>query len=367
VINYNDSDISRLVSTLEGKIPDRVPFLEPCFSKKIIEHVLGRPIECEKVQGVELCLIPVENYDPGFARDILEFTYKIGQDALILFMFSPGQYYLNDGSVVYKNVFQSQAESFVEDRKTFKKILYPDYNKFISSYKNVYESVENNANSISRDLGVFIITGAFFQDSHEVLGFNNLMCKMYDDPAFIEEVFDFFTDIYCEISKFICRYDIPIFFYGDNIAYNSGPFINEGLFKKLYIPRMKKILKPALETGVPIIFDSDGDIEWLIPDLIEMGISALHPIDPGGMDIYKIKEKYGKKLTLIGNVGQDFPLSTGTVDDVVSDVKKRIKVLGAGGRYVLHSSHDIGDNVRIENFEAMIDTVHEFGNYGKIL
>ena len=189
------------------------------------------------------------------------------------------------------------------------------------------------------------------------------MYKLYDNISFIKEVLDFFTEIYYEIAKFICSYDIPVFFYTDNIAYNNGPFFEPRLFKKLYLPLFKKILKPAREKCLPIIFDSDGDIEWLIADLIKLGVNAIHPIDPGGMDIYRIKEKFGKDITIMGNVGQDYPLSRGTVEDVIEDVRCRIKVLGEGGRYVIKSSHDIGDNVKVENFMAMIDTLHKYGYY----
>lgn len=62
----------------------------------------------------------------------------------------------------------------------------------------------------------------------------------------------------------------------------------------------------------------------------------------------------------MGNVGQDQPLSSGTVGDVVSDIEKRFRLLGKNGRYVLVSSHEVGDNVKVENFKAMIKALHEF-------
>ena len=85
-------------------------------------------------------------------------------------------------------------------------------------------------------MGLTMLTGAVFQDSHQLMGFENVMFKIYDDLIFIESIMDFFTEIYYEIAKFICSYDVSLFFYTDNIAYNNGPFFDPGLFKKIYFP-----------------------------------------------------------------------------------------------------------------------------------
>ncbi len=350
MLNYNDSNIDRLIDVIDGKIPDRVPYLDFMFSQKIIESVLGREIGYKITNRADHSTkIDIDS------KDFIDFLYSIGQDLAGFLILAPDEYFLSDGHEIIKSI------DLVENEKVFEKIQYPDFDVFLNQYKNRFESIIKYCGNFN--IGATMLTGAFFQDTHQLVGFDNLMFKLYDDLDFVKKVLDFFAEIYTKVSEFICSYNVPVFFFTDNIAYNSGPFFDPALFKKLYLPRLKKVLKPARDKDIPILFDSDGDIEWIIDDLIELGVKAIHPIDPGAMDIYKIKEKYGKRVTIMGNVGQDFPLSTGSIEDVIADVKHRLKVLGKGGRYVIKSSHDVGENVRVENFKAMINTIHEVGYY----
>lgn len=82
------------------------------------------------------------------------------------------------------------------------------------------------------------------------------------------------------------------------------------------MPRLRRVFEPPTRKGIPILFHSDGNIEALIPDLLEMGIAALNPIEPYGMDIRQIKKRYGRNLTLVGNLDVGGNLSEGTPDDV---------------------------------------------------
>ena len=347
---FNDSDINRLLKVLDGRIPDRIPYLDFLFSKKIMQNTLGRNIDYKVTTRADSSTkIDIDS------KDFIDFIYSIGQDLAGFLILAPDTYSLKDGGKITKCI------DIIDKIELYKKIEYPVFKDFILEYQERYESMEKESRRLN--IGLTMLTGAIFQDSHQLMGFDNLMFKIYDDIPFIEKIMDFFTDIYYEVARFICSYDVSLFFYTDNIAYNNGPFFKPELFKNLYLPRLKKVLQPAFDKGLPIIFDSDGDIEWLIEDLIHMGINAIHPIDPGGMNIYKIKEKYGEKITIMGNVGQDFPLSSGSKNDVEKDVKKRIALLGRGGKYVLKSSHDVGDNVKVENFIAMIKTLHEYGYY----
>ena len=350
MLDYNDSDITRLIKVLEGKIPDRIPYCDFLFSREIIESILEREVGYELIYRSDHSTKVIVD-----SKDFIDFYFAIGQDLAGFLVLSPDSYDFEGFGEVLK------ADGKIKNHDIFKKVRYPDFNSFIREYKNIFLELYNFAKD--KNIGVTILTGAIFQDTHQLIGFEDFMINLYQDISYIKEVLNFFTEIYYEVSKFICTLDVPLFFYTDNVAYNKGPFFNPKLFKELYIPLLKKVLEPAKKKGLPIIFDSDGDIEWLIDDLIELGVCAIHPIDPCGMDIYRIKEKYRQKITIMGNVGQDFPLSTGTIKDVYDDVKKRIEILGKCGRYVLKSSHDVGDNVRVENFLTMIKTLHELGFY----
>jgi hypothetical protein len=349
MLRYGDSNSSRLIDVLEGRIPDRIPYLDFLFSKQVMEYTLGREVD----QRVVLRADQSTKVDVD-SRDFIEFLSAIGQDLAGFLILAPDQYRINGREV-------TKCLDLVPTREQFSGIEYPDFEAFISEYRQRFDSLAQFAPAAN--IGLTMLTGAVFQDTHQLMGFENCMFSICQDPGYVGSVLDFFTEIYYQIAKFICSNEVSVFFYTDNVAYNRGPFLDPAVFAPMYLPRLEKILQPAKRKGLPIIFDSDGDIEWLLEDLIRLGVKAVHPIDPGGMDIYRIKEKYGRRITIMGNVGQGFPLSTGTCEDVRKDVMRRIAILGNGGRYVLKSSHDVGENVQPANFEMMIQTLHECGYY----
>ena len=95
----------------------------------------------------------------------------------------------------------------------------------------------------------------------------------------------------------------------------------------------------------------------LIPDLIALGIDALNPIqaDAAGMEPEGLKADFGSSLAFHGGIDIIQTLPHGSVEDVRHEVRERIRVLGAGGGYVLASSHHIQSDTPIENVLAMYD------------
>ena len=83
----------------------------------------------------------------------------------------------------------------------------------------------------------------------------------------------------------------------DDVAFRTGLFILPKLFKEIWVPRMARIFKPALDSNVPIIFHSDGKIDEIVDDLIEMGLDCLNPMDPSGIDYAGYKKRFGNRLS----------------------------------------------------------------------
>ena len=96
---------------------------------------------------------------------------------------------------------------------------------------------------------------------------------------------------------------------------------------------------------------------------IEMGISAINPIQPNCNDIYKYKKEYGSDICFIGNMDLAGVLVYGTPEEVREDTKRHIEKLADGGGYVVSSSHSITDEVPPENYLAMVEATWEYGRY----
>jgi hypothetical protein len=149
----------------------------------------------------------------------------------------------------------------------------------------------------------------------------------------------------------------------DDVAFKTGLFIPPKIMKEIWVPRMARIMEPAVNAGIPVMFHSDGKIDDMVEDLIEMGLNCLNPMDPYGIDYREYKKKYGSRLCLSGNVDIEFPLSKGTPEDIDKDVKEHMDILKPGYGYVATCSHSIVNYIPHENVIAYLNAIHKYGIY----
>jgi uroporphyrinogen decarboxylase len=140
--------------------------------------------------------------------------------------------------------------------------------------------------------------------------------------------------------------------------------INPALIRKMWLEQTKEFIKPVKEKGIPVILHMDGDFSNIIDIMLEIEPGAIHPFEVcGNLDICKAKKMYGNKVTLIGNIDISGVLLSGTPEEVRDSVKEHIENLGKRGRYMCGSSHEISENIPVENFYALIESIYEFGKY----
>jgi uroporphyrinogen decarboxylase len=128
---------------------------------------------------------------------------------------------------------------------------------------------------------------------------------------------------------------------------------------------MAKIIQKAKEIkpDILIFYHGDGDLQVIIPDLIEIGVDVLNPIQPECMDAIALKKQYGDKLSFWGTIGTQTTMPFGKPTDVVSLVEQMIASVGKGGGLVLSPTHTIEPDVPWENIEAFVSAVKKYGVY----
>jgi uroporphyrinogen decarboxylase len=104
-------------------------------------------------------------------------------------------------------------------------------------------------------------------------------------------------------------------------------------------------------------------INKLVPDLLEAGIDILNPVQPECVDHVWIKETYGDQLAFCGGIGVQSVLPFGSPEEVRDHVHAVIQTLGADGGLIIAPSHVIERDVSLDNIEAMLSAIDEFGNY----
>jgi len=108
---------------------------------------------------------------------------------------------------------------------------------------------------------------------------------------------------------------------------------------------------------------TDGDVYPILDELVNFGIDGLHPMEPGVMDIGKVKELYGERIFLRGNVDCVHILPYGTEDKVRADVRRCIDAGAKGGGFILSDSNSLHSNVKTENIKIMVDEARRYGRY----
>jgi len=191
--------------------------------------------------------------------------------------------------------------------------------------------------------------------------------RMLARPHEIKQIFDNRGEFTVEMVKRIIEWGEtgPIIMC-DDYGYKAGLFMSPKQYHKYVIPWIKRICDTAHKGGLKFILHSCGDIYKIFEDLIKNGVDAIHPIEPTTsnpeFDIFKLHEKYGDKVTFVGNVSpQD--LSTQTPDFIKNYTKKLLREIAPGGGLIVGSGHSINPAITLENFLAMRETVEKYGNY----
>ncbi|MEM2960713.1 MAG: uroporphyrinogen decarboxylase family protein [Candidatus Bathyarchaeia archaeon] len=155
----------------------------------------------------------------------------------------------------------------------------------------------------------------------------------------------------------------PLFFIGEDIAYKNRTMFSTQYLKNEFIPLLKRLCDPLKDSGIKIIFHSDGFLpDDLIDALVEAGIDGLNPIEPvAGMDIGHLKEKYYGKLILVGNLDCSQILPLGSPEKIVEETKKLIEIASPGGGHFIGSSSEITPSTPLANVLTFYRTIHEYG------
>jgi uroporphyrinogen decarboxylase len=151
---------------------------------------------------------------------------------------------------------------------------------------------------------------------------------------------------------------------GDDIATNTGLLIRPQMYREMVLPYFRQLLNNFKALGFYVIKHTDGDIRAVLDDLVNSGIDCLDPIDPlGGLDIGDIKQRYGDRVCLKGNVDCVSTLVDKTPEDVVRDVKTCIQKASPGGGHIISSSNSIHSGIHPVNYKVFLKAIKEYGTY----
>ena len=348
------TDFNRVITTVKHMEPDRVPLIDAAISYETMSRFIGREVTDADIEAQ------------------VEFWKKAGYDyiALTAGMMQPGKVtkYSFISRVIKDNMLKDfddqendawnlEKRAFIQDEEDLDTFPWEqaarlDFSKFYDVQKY-----------LPKGMKIIALSGKIFTLSWLLMGYENFCVNLLLNPSFVKKVVEKVAEIQFDaLCKAINIPNVEAFWAVDDLAFGTGTIIRPEDFRKLIFPWYKKFAEKCHENGKLFFFHSDGMLWDIMDDLIDIGVDALHPIDPTCMDIEEVKKKVGRKLCIFGNIPNDL-LMEGTPEEVAELTKRRIKILAPGGGYCVASGNSVPEWAKIENYKAMIETTLKYGAY----
>ncbi len=217
-----------------------------------------------------------------------------------------------------------------------------------------------------RGAGRWVSAGFWFgfdiTHSHFV-GTERLLMAMCTDPEWVVDMFNHELDVDIALFQMVwdAGYQFDEIFWYDDMGYKLAQFFSLDMYRELLKPVHKRACDWAHEKGCKVRLHSCGDIRPFVPELIEIGVDMLNPLEvKAGVDPIELKKQYGSKLAFHGGLNAvlyDKP------DALHAEMRKVIPAMKTGGGYIASTDHSVPDSVSLEKFDEFVKLAKELGSY----
>jgi len=338
----------RFLTALDHGVPDMIPIYDMGMDAEVVTKIMGvdsysleLEVECYRKLGLDAVTAWPETFPVEYFKDDKGRRGYIDE-------WGRRRVFTEDGTKWY-------AGGVILTEEDFESWSWPDPN-VPERYINVKRVIEMRG-----DLAVVGFVGGPFERAALGRTHERFLADLHLNPSFAVRHMEKVSAYWVEVGKIEIEMGVDALILADDYAYKSGPFFSPSTFKKLILPILKREVSAFKKRGVKVIHHSDGYITPLLPLLLEAGVDGVHSLEPAaGVDIGWVKEKYGDRLVLVGNIDCDVLLPLGTPREVAEAVSETIKKAGEGGGYILSSSNSLHKACKVENILAMVSEARRF-------
>jgi uroporphyrinogen decarboxylase len=224
--------------------------------------------------------------------------------------------------------------------------LYAEADRLLAAYKDEYWIV-----------GVTVTT--IFETAWALRGYERLMMDFIEDPALAGAILDLPYRYHLCAAEQLARMGVDMIWTGDDVGTQRGMLISPAHWRRYLKPRMAEFIAriKSINPQLKVAYHTDGCVYPIIPELIEIGIDVLNPVQPACMDPAKLKTQYGDRLSFWGTMDEQYTLPFGSPEQVRQEVLLRLDTAGENGGLILGPTHHVQLDTPIENFWAMVETI----------
>lgn len=304
----------RMITALERRVPDRVPTFELEF--QLCPELLGRDfLREEELEG----LTPgqVEERLRDNARFIIKVYETLEHDAICLHYLS-GEHIARTAELIRE-----------ESGDRFMILCHGDGTLAIPDGDGMYE----------------------------------LSYQLYEEPDALHETCRRMAQDAIRRNAYMLAHGVDGFILCSDYCFNQGPFMSPKMFSQFIAPYLKEIIADIRARGGYAIKHTDGNIMPIIDQLVACNPHALHSLDPmAGVDIRAVKQEYGDKVALCGNV-HCAAMQTGTEQDVIASAEYCLKYAKPGGGYIFCTSNIPFRGLPLQRYQLVLDVWKKYRDY----
>ena len=204
-----------------------------------------------------------------------------------------------------------------------------------------------------------------FERAWYLRGMEQLFADFAENPAFAEALLERVTAISCALAERFARADVDVLGLGDDVSQQHGMLLSPAAWRRWLKPRLARVIASAraVKPDLLVKYHSDGNPEAIIPELIEIGVDVLNPVQPECLDPADLKRRYGDRLAFWGTIGTQTTMPFGTPAEIAEVVRERVRTVGAGGGLLLAPTHVLQPDVPWGNIVALFDAIERHGVY----
>lgn len=324
----------RVMAALRLEEPDKVPFIDwpmPGIQKEIIRRKGG---------------------DPGMNK--AEFARLIGMDGISMDDYCPP--FFCETIVDSDGIEHLQGEGLIKSEADLVKMAFSDP-KAPGFFDNAKRFIDQYGNE---ELALFAGFRTGMINTIYSMGMMGFSMALHQNRKLLDTVIERYTEWNIQVVEGLQPLGFDFLMSYDDIAFNSGPMFSPATLREVFLPKLQPLFNAI---NVPWVYHSDGDLATIMDDLIGMGICGIMSFQPDVMDIKAMKDKYGDRIAVWGNIDLHYTLTRGTVAETIAEVKQRLREVGPGGGYIISTSNTITEYCLPENMIAMFDTIEKYRDY----
>ena len=196
-----------------------------------------------------------------------------------------------------------------------------------------------------------------------MVGSERLLIALLDDPDWCFDMFSHFLNVNLALLDMVWEagYEFDALHWPDDMGYKQNQFFSRDTYRQLLKPLQKRAIDWAHAKGITAELHSCGNIMPLVPELVELGLDALNPLEvKAGMDPIRLKQEYGDSLVLHGGINA---LLYNDMEALEAELRRVVPVMKQGGGYIFSSDHSVPSSVSLEDFRWLVEMAKQLGSY----